>query len=319
MTDVPLGLLLSGGLDSSLISAIAARKLKTDGQQIHSFSVGLNPDAPDLIAAREVAEMIGSTHHEITYSLEEGLAEIEQLIWHTESYDITTVRASTPMYLMSKYIQKEGIRVVLSGEGADEIFGGYLYFHNAPSEEELQKELIRRVKLLSTADCLRADKSTMAFGLEARVPFLDKQFLEVAMCLKPEFKTSANYQGVEKYILRKAFDDKNNPYIPENILWRQKEQFSDGVGYNWIDTLIGYCESMVDEAEFAKAAELFPYNTPQTKEGFYYRKIFEKHFPEKHAAQTVNRWIPKWQENTDPSGRANRQHTKGDMSELENS
>ncbi|MDP3353213.1 MAG: asparagine synthase B, partial [Flavobacteriaceae bacterium] len=202
MTDVPLGVLLSGGLDSSLTSSIAKRLLTETGQKLHSFSIGLNADAPDLIAARKVAKFLDTEHHEIHFSIEEGLAAIKKLIWHLETYDVTSVRASTPMYFMSKYITDLGVKVVLSGEGADEIFGGYLYFRNAPSTTEFQKETIRRVQLLSTSDCLRADKSTMAFGLEARVPFLDKGFLQVAMNIKPEEKLPKTYQGIEKYILR---------------------------------------------------------------------------------------------------------------------
>ena len=315
MTDVPLGLLLSGGLDSSLVAAIAARKMKENGEVPHSFSVGLDQDSPDLIAAREVAEMIGTQHHEITYSLDEGVKVLRDLIQHTESYDVTTTRASIPMYIMSKYIHQQGIKVVLSGEGADEMFGGYLYFHNAPSQDELQKELVRRVRRLSTADCLRADKSTMAFSIEARVPFLDLEFLDYVMKLHPKFKTSSNYDMVEKYILRKAFDDKENPWIPESILWRQKEQFSDGVGYGWIDRLVEYCEEQVTDKQMSEAAQRYPHNTPATKEAYYYRTVFEEYFPEKTSEKTVLRWIPKWQENDDPSGRANQIHTKADMTE----
>lgn len=318
MTDVPLGVLLSGGLDSSLISAITARKLKARNKELHSFSVGFSEDAPDLVAAREVAKHIGTKHNEIIYTIEEGISAIEKIIWHTESYDVTTVRASTPMYFLSKDISSKGIKVVLSGEGADEIFGGYLYFHNAPNAGEFQKELVSRVQRLSTADCLRADKSTMAWGIEARVPFLDRDFLMESMTLKPDVKMSNHYKGVEKYILRKAFDDKEKPYIPESVLWRQKEQFSDGVGYTWIDTLISYCTSQVSDAEFAQAEKLFPYNTPTTKEAFFYRRIFEKHFPQKTAIETVLRWIPKWQTNQDPSGRANKSHVQADVNIAKN-
>jgi len=201
----------------------------------------------------------------------------------------------------------------LSGEGADEIFGGYLYFRNAPSAEEFQQETIDRVQKLFTADLLRADKSTMAHGLEARVPFLDKKFLELAIKIKPEEKQAKTYDGVEKYILRKAFDTPKKPYLPDEILWRQKEQFSDGVGYNWIDTLIEYCTSQVTDADFERAAKLFPYNTPTTKEAFFYRSIFNKFYPQVSAAETVRKWIPKWQENQDPSGRANAAHVKADV------
>lgn len=304
MSDVPLAVLLSGGLDSSLISSITKRLLRGTNQELHSFSVGLSPDAPDLIAAREVAKFIGTIHHEVYFSVEQGVKELEKIIWHLESYDVTTIRASTPMYFLSKYISEMGIKVVLSGEGADEVFGGYLYFHNAPSPDEFAKETIRRVNLLSTADCLRADKATMAFGLEARVPFLDRRFLDTAMVIRPEDKMPNRSAGkIEKYIVRKAFEDKNDPFLPDSILWRQKEQFSDGVGYNWIDQIIQYCNSKVSDAEFATAAERFPHNTPATKEAFYFRSIFEKHYPQQSAAKTVLKWIPKWQKNEDPSGR----------------
>ena len=217
------------------------------------------------------------------------------------------------MYFLSKAITERGIKVVLSGEGADEVFGGYLYFRNAPSTEDFTKETIERVQKLFTADLLRADKSTMAHGLEARVPFLDKAFLKVAMKIEGEQKLPKTYAGVEKYILRKAFDTPDKPYLPKEVLWRQKEQFSDGVGYNWIDTLIEYCSSQVSDEEMEKAAEIFPYNTPATKEAFFYRKIFHKYYPQSSAAQTVRKWIPKWQENQDPSGRANAAHVQADV------
>ncbi len=309
MSDVPIGVLLSGGLDSSLISSITARLMKESGQKLLSFSIGMDETAPDIIAAKEVAEFIGTEHHGIHFSFEEGLAIIKKLVWHLETYDITSIRASTPMYIMSKYIRDLGIKVVLSGEGSDEIFGGYLYFHNAPSDEEFQQETIRRVQLLSTADCLRADKSTMAWALEARVPFLDKDFLETAMKIEASEKRPDRANGkMEKHILRKAFDDKENPWLPEHILWRQKEQFSDGVGYSWIDQLIDHCANEISDEEFAKAESLYPINTPTTKEAFYMRKIFHEHFPSDAAAETVKKWIPKWQENTDPSGRASKIH-----------
>ena len=312
MSDVPIGVLLSGGLDSSLTSSIAARLMKEKGKTLHSFSIGLDQEAPDAKAARKVAEFLGTEHHEIHFTIEQGIEILDQLIWHLETYDVTSVRASTPMYFLSKAITERGIKVVLSGEGADEIFGGYLYFRNAPSVMEFHKETIERVQKLFTADLLRADKSTMAHGLEARVPFLDKAFLELAIKIKPEEKMPQTYDGVEKYILRKAFDMPEEPYLPQEVLWRQKEQFSDGVGYNWIDTLIDYCASQVSDADFAKAGELYPYNTPATKEAFFYRTIFHKHFPQMAAAQTVRKWIPKWQENQDPSGRANAAHVKAD-------
>jgi asparagine synthase (glutamine-hydrolysing) len=314
MADVPLGVLLSGGLDSSLTSSIAARLLEGTEQKLHSFSIGLDSTAPDLVAARKVADFLGTTHHELYFSVQEGIQILEKLVWHLETYDVTSIRASTPMYFLSKAISELGIKVVLSGEGADEIFGGYLYFRNAPDSDAFQKETIRRVQRLSTADCLRADKSTMAHGLEARVPFLDKAFLKVAMLTQPQEKEPKTYDGIEKYILRKAFDTPERPFLPDEVLWRQKEQFSDGVGYNWIDELIAYCESQVSDADFALAAEKYPINTPMTKEAFFYREIFHKHYPQEQAAQTVKRWIPKWQTNTDPSGRANAAHVKADIS-----
>ena len=310
MTDVPLGVLLSGGLDSSLTSSIATRLLKEEGKELHSFSIGLDKNSPDLKAAKKVADFLGTKHHELYFSIKEGLEVIDKLIWHLETYDITSIRASTPMYLMSKMITDLGIKVVLSGEGADEMLGGYLYFADAPSKEDFQKETVRRVRLLSTSDCLRADKSTMAHGLEARVPFLDKEFLDLIMKIKPEEKQPKTYGGKEKYILRKAFDTKEDPFLPDEVLWRQKEQFSDGVGYNWIDTLIEHCATQVTDFEMEQAYQTFPHNTPSTKEAYYIRKIFVKHYPQKDAAKTVLKWIPKWQENTDPSGRANKNHIK---------
>lgn len=308
MADVPLGVLLSGGLDSSLTSSIAARLMKDSGQKLHSFSIGLDADAPDLIAARKVADFLGTEHSEIYFTVEEGIEILKKLVWHLETYDVTSIRASTPMYFLSKAIAEKGVKVVLSGEGADEIFGGYLYFKNAPSADEFQKETIRRVQRLATADCLRADKSTMAHGLEARVPFLDKKFLEVAMQTRPEAKMPHTYDGVEKYILRKAFDTPKQPFLPEEVLWRQKEQFSDGVGYNWIDELIAYATARVSDAEMESASEKYPYNTPATKEAYFYREIFAEHFPQESAARTVKRWVPKWQADLDPSGRANTSH-----------
>jgi asparagine synthase (glutamine-hydrolysing) len=313
MSDVPIGVLLSGGLDSSLTSSIASRLLADKGKKLHSFSIGLDADAPDAKAARKVAEFLGTEHHEIHFTIEEGIKILDQLIWHLETYDVTSIRASTPMYFLSKAITDMGIKVVLSGEGADEIFGGYLYFRNAPSTEEFQKETIERVQKLFTADLLRADKSTMAHGLEARVPFLDKAFLEMAIQIQPEEKQPKTYNGVEKYILRKAFDTPENPYLPQEVLWRQKEQFSDGVGYNWIDQLIDYCATKVSDEQLAAAEMDFPYNTPTTKEAYFYRTIFNKYYPQISAAQTVRKWIPKWQENQDPSGRANAAHVQADI------
>ena len=312
MSDVPIGVLLSGGLDSSLTSSIAARLLKEQGKELHSFSIGLDADAPDAKAARKVAEFLGTKHHEVHFTIEQGIEILDKLIWHLETYDVTSIRASTPMYFLSKAITDLGIKVVLSGEGADEIFGGYLYFRNAPSTEDFQKETIERVQKLFTADLLRADKSTMAHGLEARVPFLDRDFLDVAMLIKGEEKQPKTYDGKEKYILRKAFDTPDNPYLPDEVLWRQKEQFSDGVGYNWIDQLIEYCASKVTDVELEHASNLFAYNTPTTKEAYFYRTIFHKYYPQLSAAQTVRKWIPKWQENQDPSGRANAAHVQAD-------
>ncbi|WP_340063502.1 asparagine synthase B [Ascidiimonas aurantiaca] len=312
LADVPVGVLLSGGLDSSLTSSIASRLLKNTNSKLHSFSIGLDSEAPDLLAARKVADYLGTEHHEIHFSVEKGISILEKLIWHLETYDVTSIRASTPMYFMSKVITDMGIKVVLSGEGADEIFGGYLYFRNAPSDLEFQKETIERVQKLATADCLRADKSTMAHGLEVRVPFLDKDFLDIAMHIAPEYKQPKNFKDIEKYILRKAFDTPEKPFLPDEVLWRQKEQFSDGVGYGWIDQLIAHCELKVTDAQMAEAAVKYPVNTPATKEAYYYREIFSRHFPQDSAAATVRKWIPKWQKNTDPSGRANAAHVNAD-------
>jgi asparagine synthase (glutamine-hydrolysing) len=313
MSEMPVGVLLSGGLDSSLTSAIAARLLAESGKKLQSFSIGLDADAPDNVAARKAAEFLGTEHHEIHFSIQDGIELLEKIIYHIETYDIISVRASVPMYLLSKAIAEKGVKAILSGEGADEVFGGYLYFRNAPSTEEFQKETIERVQKIFTADLLRADKSTMANGIETRVPFLDKDFLDVSIRIKPEEKQPKTYNGVEKYILRKAFDTPENPYLPTDILWRQKEQFSDGVGYNWIDELIEYCATQVTDEQLAGAAAEFPYNSPTTKEAYFYRSIFHKFYPQISAAQTVRKWIPKWQENQDPSGRANAAHLKGNF------
>ncbi len=315
MTDVPLGVLLSGGLDSSLIASIIKRLLPADSE-LHSFSVGVDSLAPDLVAAKKVADFIGTTHHNVVFSVEEGIEAVKKIIWHLETYDVTTIRAATPMYFLSKYIKSTGIKTVLSGEGADEIFGGYLYFHNAPNAIEFQKELIRRVQNLSTADCLRADKSTMAHGIEARVPFLDKDFLDTAMHIQPSDKQpSKSNSKPEKYILRAAFDDKENPYLPNDVLWRQKEQFSDGIGYSWIDDLRKFCENTVSDKQFAKAKDLYQHNTPSTKEAFYFRQLFEEMYPQDHALKTVKKWIPKWQDNEDPSGRVSNAHNESLITE----
>jgi len=312
MSEAPLGVLLSGGLDSSLISSIAARIYAENGKKLPSFSIGLGADSPDNIAARKAAEFLGTQHHEIHFSVKEAVEIIEKVIYHIETYDIISVRAGVPMYLLSKAISDKGIKVILSGEGADEIFGGHLYFRNAPSTEEFQDETIERVQKLFTADLLRADKTTMATGLEARIPFLDAAFLDVAIRIKTEEKQPKTYDGIEKYILRKAFDTPDNPYLPTEVLWRQKEQFSDGVGYNWVDELIEYCAGQVSDEQLAGAAAEFPYNSPTTKEAYFYRSVFHKYYPQVSAAQTVRKWIPKWQDNQDPSGRANSAHVNAD-------
>ena len=310
LSNVPLGTILSGGLDTSLVSSIASKLLKEKGRKLHTFSIGLNADAPDNMAARKAAAFLGTEHHEIHFSLEEGVKVLEKVIYYIETYDIISVRSSVPMYLLSKAIADQGIKVLLSGEGADEIFGGHLYFRNAPSTEAFQDETIERVQKLFTADLLRVDKTTMAHGLEARVPFLDTSFLDVAIRIKPEEKQPKTYDGIEKYILRKAFDTPEDPYLPAEILWRQKEQFSDGVGYNWVDELIEYCAAQVSDEQLAGASAEFPYNSPTTKEAYLYRSIFHKYYPQVSAAQTVRKWIPKWQDNLDPSGRANSAHVK---------
>jgi len=291
MSDVPYGVLLSGGLDSSIISAIvrkyAQRRIETADQkeawwpQLHSFSIGLK-DSPDLIAAKKVADYIGSIHHEFVYTIQEGLDAIRDVIYHLETYDVTTIRAATPMYLMSRKIRSMGVKMVLSGEGADEIFGGYLYFHKAPNAKALHEETVRKLSHLHLYDCLRANKSMAAWGIEARVPFLDKEFLDVAMRLNPEDKLVKDGK-MEKHILREIFSD----YLPEEVAWRQKEQFSDGVGYNWIDTLKEVAVNKVNDLELENASYRFPINTPLTKEAYYYRTIFDKSFPGDQAAKTV--------------------------------
>lgn len=313
MSDVPFGVLLSGGLDSSLVASIMNRECDKKGIPLHSFSIGLNSDAPDLIKARKVAEFLGTVHHEFYFTIEEGLENIENLIQHLESYDVTTLRASTPMYFLSKKIRELGFKMVLSGEGADEIFGGYLYFFNAPDDLTFHEETKRRVRLLHTADVLRADKSTMAAGLEVRVPFLDRKFLDTALNIKPSLRRPQRKLGlkaerIEKQFLREAFDDIRNTFLPDEILWRKKEQFSDGVGYGWIDALKDFCETSVSDKDFSDAKRLFPFQTPASKEAFYIRKIFAKHFHCNGSEQCVVPWIPKWQTNTDPSGRASEHH-----------
>ncbi len=321
MSDVPYGVLLSGGLDSSVISAIAkkyaSKRIETDNKadawwpQLHSFAIGLK-GAPDLLKAREVAQHIGTIHHEINYTIQEGLDAIRDVIYFIETYDVTTVRASTPMYLLARVIKSMGIKMVLSGEGADEVFGGYLYFHKAPTPQAFHEETVRKLSKLHLYDCLRANKSLAAWGVEGRVPFLDKEFLEVAMRLNPSAKMCPG-NVIEKKIVREAFAD----MLPEKIAWRQKEQFSDGVGYNWIDTLKSITAAAVSDEQMEHAAERFPINTPMNKEEYYYRSIFEEHFPSESAARSVPSvpsvacstaealaWDASFQGKNDPSGRA---------------
>ncbi|MEN8770017.1 MAG: asparagine synthase B [Glaciecola sp.] len=323
MSDVPYAVLLSGGLDSSLVSAVAAQyvaKRVEDGDQsdawwprLHSFAVGLE-GAPDLLAAKKVADMIGTVHHEINFTIQEGLDAIRDVIYFLETYDTTTIRAATPMYLMTRKIKAMGIKMVLSGEGADEIFGGYLYFHKAPNAKEFHEETVRKLDRLHMFDCARANKSTSAWGVEARVPFLDKEFIDVAMRLNPKDKMCVDGK-MEKWILRKAFDD--NTYLPDEVLWRQKEQFGDGVGYSWIDSIRDFVEEQVSDQQLANAGFRFPINTPDTKEGYFYRTIFEGYFPQESAAQCVPsgksiacstvealEWDASFKNNADPSGRS---------------
>ena len=321
MSDVPYGVLLSGGLDSSITSALAKKfsskrvgsenKQQAWWPQLHSFSVGLE-GSPDLAAAKKVSQHIGSIHHEVVFSIQEGLDAIRDVIYHLETYDITTVRASTPMFLMARSIKSHGIKMVLSGEGADELFGGYLYFHKAPSAEEFHKETVRKLNKLHQYDCLRANKSLAAWGIEGRVPFLDKEFIDVAMRINPLDKM-INKERMEKWVVRKAFED----YLPESVAWRQKEQFSDGVGYSWIDTLKEMVEGEITDEQMENAHFRFPLQTPQNKEEFYYRVIFEEHFPSDAAALSVPsvpsvacstpialEWDEAFKNQNDPSGRA---------------
>lgn len=321
MSDVPYGVLLSGGLDSSIISAIAkryaARRIEDDNQteawwpQLHSFAVGLK-DSPDLVASKKVAEYIGTVHHEINFTVEEALDALSDVIYHIETYDVTTVRASTPMYLLARFIKSMGVKMVLSGEGADELFGGYLYFHKAPDAKAFHEETVRKLDRLHLYDCLRANKSLAAWGVEGRVPFLDKEFMDVAMRLNPQDKMCGNGK-IEKYILRKTFQG----YLPESVAWRQKEQFSDGVGYNWIDSLKEMAEKKVSDKQMMHASERFPINPPMSKEEYWYRTMFEEHFPSASAAHTVPsvpsvacstavalEWDASFKNRVDPSGRA---------------
>jgi len=323
MSDVPYAVLLSGGLDSSLVSAVAAQYVakrvededKTDAwwPRLHSFAVGLE-GAPDLKAAKKVADMIGTVHHEIHFTIQEGLDAIRDVIFHLETYDTTTIRAATPMYLMTRKIKAMGIKMVLSGEGADEIFGGYLYFHKAPNAKEFHEETVRKLDRLHMFDCARANKATSAWGVEARVPFLDKNFIDVAMRLNPQDKMCLDGK-MEKWILRKSFD--NGDTLPAEVLWRQKEQFGDGVGYSWIDSIREFVDGEVADQQLATAEFRFPYNTPDTKEGYYYRTIFESYFPQESAARCVPggksiacstaealEWDESFKNNADPSGRS---------------
>ena len=326
MSDVPWGVLLSGGLDSSLVAAICARNVarrSANFPKLHSFTVGLK-DSPDLIAAKRVANFLGTIHHAYTYTLEEGADAIREVIRSVETYDVTTIRASTPMYLMSRKIKAMGIKMVLSGEGADEVFGGYLYFHKAPNEQEFYDETVDKISRLHMYDCLRCNKAMSAWGVEPRCPFLDADFLQVAMNIDPKEKMIVKGPGVskedtriEKYVIRKAFDTPDDPYLPEDILWRQKEQFSDGVGYGWVDSLKDIAEREVSDQMFANAANRYPYNTPTTKEGYRYRMIFEELFPGEAAEKTVPggksiacsteramNWDASFALRADPSGRA---------------
>lgn len=321
MSDVPYGVLLSGGLDSSIISAVAkkyaARRIETEDlkdawwPQLHSFAVGLK-ESPDLAAARKVAEHIGTVHHEVNFTIEEGLDALRDVIYHIETYDVTTIRASTPMYLLARVIKSMGVKMVLSGEGSDELFGGYLYFHKAPSPKDFHEETVRKLSKLHSYDCLRANKSLAAWGVEGRVPFLDKEFMDVAMRLNPVDKMAGGGK-IEKHILRKAFED----YLPHEVAWRQKEQFSDGVGYSWIDTLKKITSEAVSDNDLKNAQYRFPVNTPTTKEEYYYRSVFSELFPGDEAARTVPfeksvacstsvalEWDEAFKKAQDPSGRA---------------
>jgi asparagine synthase (glutamine-hydrolysing) len=325
MSDVPYGVLLSGGLDSSLVAACAARFARCrveDGDQseawwprLHSFAIGLT-GSPDLAAAEVAAKSLGTVHHGYIYTLEEGLDALPEVIWHIETYDVTTIRASTPMFLLARRIKAMGVKMVLSGEGSDEVFGGYLYFHRAPSAREFHAETIRKLNALYNYDCLRANKSMMAWGVEVRVPFLDTEFLDVAMRMDAQYKIidkSSDTRRMEKAVLREAFEG----YLPEEILWRQKEQFSDGVGYGWIDGLKAHAEAQVSDADFVSAEQRFPINPPQTKEAYFYRRIFESAFPGEGCANTVPggksiacsspaaiAWDASFANAADPSGRA---------------
>jgi asparagine synthase (glutamine-hydrolysing) len=321
MTDVPYGVLLSGGLDSSITAALAAKhaEMRVEDHEekpawwprLHSFAIGLE-GSPDLAAAQKAADHIGTVHHGFTFTIQEGLDALEEVIYHLETYDVTTIRAATPMFLMARKIRAMGIKMVLSGEGADEIFGGYLYFHKAPDPKSFHEETVRKLSRLHSYDCLRANKSMSAWGVEARVPFLDKEFLDVAMSINPADKMITKGR-IEKQILREAFSH----LLPESIAWRQKEQFSDGVGYGWIDAVKDFTAQHVSDADMARAAGRFPFNTPASKEAYWVRSVFEQHFPLASAAQTVPGgptvacstpeavlWDEALQQMNDPSGRA---------------
>ncbi len=321
MSDVPYAVLLSGGLDSSIVAAVAKRFAakrvedhdKSDAwwPRLHSFCIGVK-GAPDLVAAQKVADAIGTVHHELHFTIQEGLDAVSDVIYHLETFDVTTIRASTPMYLMARMIKAMGIKMVLSGEGSDEMFGGYLYFHKAPNAKEFHEETVRKLKALYQYDNLRANKSMAAWGVEARVPFLDKDFLDVVMRLNPKDKMCGTGK-MEKHILRQAFED----YLPKEIIWRQKEQFSDGVGYSWIDKLKEYADQEISDRQLANAKQRFPFKTPNTKESYLYRQIFESHFPSQTAIDTVPfdpsiacstskalEWDKQFQNSADPSGRA---------------
>jgi asparagine synthase (glutamine-hydrolysing) len=321
MCDVPYGVLISGGLDSSLVAAIArkysARRVEDEGYseawwpRLHSFAVGLE-GSPDLDAAREVAAHLDTVHHEVRFTVQEGIDALADVIWHLETYDVTTIRAATPMYLMARRIRAMGIKMVLSGEGADELFGGYLYFHKAPDAHALHDETVRKLDQLHLFDCLRANKAMAAWGVEARVPFLDREFIDIAMGINPAAKLSRDGR-MEKHLLREAF----RGLIPDRVLWRQKEQFSDGVGYSWIDSLKEHAANAVSDAQMESARFRFPYNTPPTREAYFYRDLFHRHFPQDWAARCVPggpsvacstaaalEWDPALKEIVDPSGRA---------------
>jgi len=321
MSDVPFGVLLSGGLDSSVISSIvkkfSKKRIESNQEkdawwpQIHSFAVGLK-GSPDLIAASKVSKHLGTIHHEIHFTIQEALDSLEDVIYYLETYDVTTVRASTPMYLMARYIKSMGVKMVLSGEGADEIFGGYLYFHKAPNAREFHEETVRKINKLHLFDCLRANKSLSAWGVEGRVPFLDKEFIDYSMNIDPKLKMISS-DKIEKHILRDSF----NGYLPNDILWRQKEQFSDGVGYNWIDSLKEHAENSVSDKDYNNRLIIFPVNTPKSKEEFLFRRIFEKHFPGDDCALCVPssksvacsteealKWDKSFLDMNDPSGRS---------------